>query len=180
MKRFSFVLAVQFVIMLVAGFLGASAYCHWFAAPRLAEGGETTWFQSQLGLSEDQAVRLESMQTAFQAEQMKLCEQQCSKRFDLAELIKKGGSVTPQMEALTREMADIEARSERLTVNHIFEIGNLLNDDQRAKFYSKVYDQIRSSCRMDMGRMALGKQASGIAPIPGFGAAFHAHKAGSG
>ena len=172
MKRFTLILAVQFVVMLVAGFLGAWAYAHWCGAPTPSAGGHVSWFQSQLGLSADQTARLESMQKAFQAEQMKLCEQHCAKRFELAELIKKGGgAVTPQMETLTREMADIEAKSEKLTINHIFEIGNQLNAEQREKFLVKVCDRINASCRMDMGRMALGKQAARIPPTPDFGVA---------
>lgn len=165
MKRFSFILAVQFVVVFAAGFLGAWAYFHWFGTPTPAATGEASWFRSQLGLGEEQAAKLESMQKAFQSEQMKLCEQHCTKRFELAELIKKGGgAVTPQMETLTREMSDIEARSEKLTIHHIFDIGKQLNEEQRAKFFAKVYDQICSSCRMDMGRMTLGKQASLLPP----------------
>jgi Spy/CpxP family protein refolding chaperone len=135
-----------------------------------------SWFRAQLGLSAEQTAKLDSMQKVFQGEQMKLCEQHCAKRFELAELIKKGGAVTPQMETLTREMADIEGRSEKLTINHIFAIGNQLNGEQRAKFFAKVYEQISSSCRMDMGRMALGKQVSSIPPTPDFGAASDAPK----
>ncbi len=164
MKRFSLILLVQFVVVFAAGFFGAWAYSHWFGAPRPAAGGEMTWFQSQLGLSRDKATMLESMQKTFQTEQMRLCEQHCSKRFELAELIKKGGTITPPMETLTREMADLEARSERLTINQIFEIGNQLTADQRTKFYARVYDRICSSCRMDMGKMALGNRASQFSP----------------
>jgi len=160
MKRYSAILIAQFVVIAAAAFFGSWAYARWQSTPAEPAGNEMSWFQSQLGLNVEQASKLEKVHEAFQAEQSKLCEEHCAKRFELGELIKQSDSMSPRVEQLARELSELEARSQRITIQHIFEVGKQLSASQREKFVSKVYDQICSSCPMGSHRPASGKQAA--------------------
>lgn len=160
MKRFSVILIAQFVVIAAAAFFGSWAFARWHAAPAKPASDEMSWFQSQLGLEAQQSAKLEKFHADFQAEQAKLCERHCAKRFELGELIKESDSITPRVEQLTKELAELEAQSQRLTIQHIFEVGKQLDAAQRAQFVNKVYDQICSSCPMGSHRPGPDKQAS--------------------
>lgn len=165
MKRFGVILAVQFVVIGIAAFLGSWAFARWQRPAAPLAGDEISWFQSQLGLTGEQAAKLDKIHDQFLAEQSKLCAEHCSKRVDLGELIKQSDSVTPRIEQLTRELSELETKSQRLTIEHIFAVSKQLNSSQREKFVSKVYEQMCSSCPMGMHKPVPGKQASCGSPV---------------
>jgi Spy/CpxP family protein refolding chaperone len=175
MKRFAVILLAQFVVIAAAAFFGSWAFSRWQGDGEKPAGDEMWWFRSQLGLSAEQAGKLETIHEQFLAEQSRLCETHCAKRFELGELIQQSQSMTGQVEQLARELAEIEARSQRLTIEHIFQVGKQLTAAQRTKFVGKVYDQICTSCPMGSHRPATGKRAAcdgcdcgcGVASIPG-------------
>src|ERR1044071_9013069 len=100
MKRFATILAIQFVVIFAAAFLGVWAFKHFAAqssnASQPSTHDEVSWFRSALGLEGTQATKLEQLHQDFEAQQSKLCEQHCAARMELAELIRKGTAVTPQ------------------------------------------------------------------------------------
>ncbi|MSR64488.1 MAG: hypothetical protein EXS18_01760 [Verrucomicrobiae bacterium] len=162
MKRFAGILAIQFVVIFAAGFLGSWAFAHWRSAPSVPvpTAQETSWFQSELGVDSAQAARLTELDKKFEVEQARICEQHCAKRVELAGMIKNGDAMTPPMETLSRELCDLEAKSQRVTLDHIFAVGKELNASQREKFTAKVHDQMCGSCPMGMHKPGSGKQAS--------------------
>src|ERR1051325_663170 len=164
MKRFGAIMLVQFVVIFVGGFAGAWAFSHWRTPAAAAAGNEVSWFQAGLGLDAAQAARLEKLHQEFEAQQRELCAQHCDKRFKVAELLKTQSAMTPAIEALTRELADIEARSQQIGRAHVFAVGRELNAAQREKFVAKVYERMCHSCPMDLHNRRPGDQASCDAP----------------
>ncbi len=160
MKRFAGILVIQFVVIFAAAFLGSWVYGRWTSTHQKLPGPEMSWFQTELGVDDVQAAKLSKLDKEFEDEQAKVCEQHCARRVELAELIKTSETVTPQMETLSRELCDLEAKSQRVTLDHIFAVGKELNAAQRTKFVSKVHEQMCGSCPMRMHRDVPGKQAS--------------------
>src|SRR5690349_18887603 len=118
MKRSAGILVIQFVVIFTAAFLGSWTYSHWRGSATTSSpvASEVTWFQSELGVDAVHAAKLAELDKKFEADQAAVCEQHCAKRVELAELIKKSETVTPQMEMLSRELCDLEAKSQRLTL----------------------------------------------------------------
>jgi hypothetical protein len=160
MKRFGVILLLQVVVIAAAAFAGSWAYSRWQSCCPAPATDEVSWFRSQLGLNPAQAAKLETLHESFRAAQSKLCEQHCAKRFELGELIQQSDSITPRIETMTKELAALEAESQRLTIQHIFEVGKQLDAGQRTKFVNKVYEQMSTSCPMGSHKPGSDKQAA--------------------
>jgi hypothetical protein len=160
MKRFGVIIALQIVVIAAAAFAGSWAFSRWQNCCPAPAPDEVSWFRSQLGLTPEQAATLEKLHESFRADQSKLCELHCAKRFELGELIQQSDAITPHIEAMTKELSALEAESQRLTIQHIFEVGKQLDAGQRARFVNKVYEQMCTSCPMGSHKPEPGKQAS--------------------
>src|SRR5262245_7471287 len=114
MKRYAGILAIQFVVIFAAAFLGSWAYSQWRGSVPASTtvANEVAWFQSELGVDAAQSTKLAKLDQEFESEQARVCDEHCAKRVELAELIKNSESVTPQMETLSRELCNLEAKSQ--------------------------------------------------------------------
>ncbi len=109
---------------------------------------DTAWLKSQLQLTDAQAKSLENLEKEFQAKLNTACNEHCAARIALGNELMKPAPDVEQARADVEKMNQVQADSERATLDHILKVRALLNEDQARQYSAMIRDQV---CTMPMG-----------------------------
>lgn len=91
-----------------------------------------------LSLSESQKEKIESLDRSFYARVEKIRTELGERRADLSELLGESPSSQEKIKDKVSEIASLQAKLQRETINHLVEIRSLLTPEQQAKFFSLI------------------------------------------
>lgn len=138
-----------FLLLAFALLLGLGGYlvCYQLGTRPLRKlasepGGEMVWLKREFRLNAEQADRIAGLQAEYEPRCMQMCRKIADNNAKLDHLISAGRVRTPEIEALLRASADIQAecRSEMLT--HIYAVANVMSPDQAQRYLSLMKLQV--------------------------------------
>jgi len=118
----------------------------------------------EVGLTKEQEKKLEPYENTLnkdvQALQVKLAEE----RIALCRLIKEEPAESKKVADYTERVSALEAEQQKLVINHLIVMRDILNPDQREKLFSSLMHEICMGCR----QMVPGQKCiCGMCDMPG-------------
>lgn len=109
---------------------------------------DTAWLKRELNLTDAQAADVEKLEHEFQAKLNAACTEHCAARFTLGDELMKSKPDLEKARADVERMNQVQAESERATLDHILRVRALLTDEQARQYSAMIHDQV---CSMPMG-----------------------------
>jgi len=148
MKR---ILALVVVVALISTGL-SFGMSRWLISRRqpqvLVNIHDTAWLSRELNLSEAQRRDVETLEKDFQSKLNGSCAEHCAARFALGDELMKSKPDAEKARADVERMNQVQAESERATLEHILKVRALLNDEQARRYSAIIHNQV---CNMPMG-----------------------------
>ena len=143
MKKFHLVLAV--LLAALAGCLGALAADRW--ANNDAEGGLHQFVHEELVLTEDQNARLETLEARFAVERAELESSLRAANARLAQAMADEHEYGPEVSAAIDDVHGRMGELQKATVQHVFDMREILEPEQQRLFDRKVSEALTSNSR---------------------------------
>jgi hypothetical protein len=136
-------IALLLITAILLGFLGSFAASHWMT-PRHAPAGMHDFVHHELSLSDEQEALLEELESAFAIERRRLESDLKAENAALAAAMEEeheyGPKVGEAIDEVHARMGDLQ----KATVRHVFNMRDLLNEDQRRAFDRQVSTALTS------------------------------------
>lgn len=104
--------------------------------------GKNNFLASHLTLTDKQREKLRNLDNYFDSNIKAICRDLCDKRIKLAELLKANKIYNKEIDKCIDEIVSYQAKIEKETAKHIFDIKNELDKEQQEKFIKLVYDKL--------------------------------------
>lgn len=104
-----------------------------------------TLLSQRLNLNESQSREVERSHREWESRMQACCARHCDARRQLALALTADTPEPARIEALTEDLCQAYARSERLALAHISRVRQILDTDQRARFDGMLVDAL--TCR---------------------------------
>lgn len=105
-----------------------------------------TSIDKELKLSEDQKSKLAVLESHYADEMSKCCERHCSARMKMGTLLVENPHDLKFLAELSKEVGDAYVHAEQATAQHVVQVCELLNQEQRAIFLKKISKNISATC----------------------------------
>ncbi len=112
------------------------------AGPELEHLQNIAFLTKTLHLNDAQAREIEVLHSDLSARLKDCCDRHCAARKRLGRSLTEDDLESDRMDVLLREMCAAYAESERLTLEHIRRVRNLLDPEQRRRFDELVLDAL--------------------------------------
>jgi hypothetical protein len=130
------------ILILLPILAGSVAFClmrsHKIAAskggPLLDALPELTWVKTDLKLNDEQFSKVTALHVAYRPKCVELCKAISDAHKKLAELTRRDGQFTPELEAAIREHAEVHAECQRAMLKHLYETAATLDDEQARRY----------------------------------------------
>lgn len=136
------------VIVLAALVLGAATYflCFRMATRPLRQmasvDNELVWLATEFRLSPEQTKRVEELHSAYEPRCMAMCRKIADNNAQLDRLIAEGRTLTPEMERLLRDSAEIQIECRREMLAHIYAVAAVMPPEQGARYIGLLKMQV--------------------------------------
>lgn len=104
--------------------------------------GKNNFLASHLTLTDKQREKLRNLDKDFDSNIKAICRDLCEKRIKLAELLKANKIYNKEIDKCIDEIISYQAKIEKETAKHIFDVKNELDKEQQDKFIKLVYDKL--------------------------------------
>jgi hypothetical protein len=99
---------------------------------------ELAWLKEEFHLPEAEFDRITRLHAAYQDACMERCGRIDSKNRELARLLGSTNAVTPEIEKLLRESAELRAECQKAMLQHFFEVSRTMPADQGKRYLAWV------------------------------------------
>jgi hypothetical protein len=103
---------------------------------------ELTWLGKEFQLSPEQIKHVEQLHSAYEPRCMAMCRKIAENNAQLDRLIAEGNELTPEMERLLRESADIQIECRREMLSHIYSVAAVMPPEQGARYIKLLKLQV--------------------------------------
>lgn len=140
--------SVILILGVLAGFFIFREICkkdsihHEISAVSQCVCGKSGLLSTELNLTDKQKEKLRNLDNEFDSNIKAICRNLCNKRVKLAELFKANKIYNKEIDKCIEEILAYQARIEKETAKHIFDVKNELNKEQQDKFITLVYDKL--------------------------------------
>jgi hypothetical protein len=142
-----------FAVIAVAATALSFGVARWVAAryqpaPTTANLHDPAWLKNALGLNDQQAREVESLESGFRKELNSSCATHCAARMELGDELAKAKPDVEKCRGCVEKMNGVQADAERATLAHILKVRALLDEAQAQRYSTLIRDQV---CNMPMG-----------------------------
>jgi hypothetical protein len=136
------------VVFLAALVLGTTAYflCFRIATRPLREmasvNNELAWLGAEFRLTPEQMKRVEQLHSDYEPRCTAMCRKIADNNAQLDRLIVEGRKVSPEMERLLRESAEIQIECRREMLAHIYAVAAVMPPEQGARYIGLLKMQV--------------------------------------
>lgn len=100
----------------------------------------------ELGLTPTQKATVRSLEASYRKKIVNLCQRHCGEKFKLAKLLTASPRNDLEIEAVSEDVARIQADSERLTTAHVLAMARAMDPKQAEIFLRKFSGEIVKTC----------------------------------
>lgn len=143
MKKSHLLLAV--LLAVVAGCLGAIATDRWVNDEN--DGSLHQFVHDELTLSDDQNERLETLESRFAVERAELESSLRAANARLARAMENEHEYGPEVNAAIEDVHEKMGALQKATVQHVFNMRDVLTPEQQGRFDRKVSDALTRTSR---------------------------------
>lgn len=136
------------VVLVAAIALGSAAFflCFRVATQPMRRmalvDNELVWLATEFRLTPEQMKRVEQLHSAYEPRCTAMCRKIAENNAQLDRLIAEGRGLTPEMERLFRESADIQIACRREMLAHIYAVAAEMAPDQGARYIELLKMQV--------------------------------------
>lgn len=149
------------IILLAALVLGAGAYFFCFrigtrSVRQMASvDNELAWLGSEFHLSPDQTKRIAALHAGYEPVCTAMCRRIAENNARLDRLIAEQGGITPEMERLLHESAEVQVACRKEMLKHIYAVAAVMSPEQGARYLGLLKMQVLQPGTPYAARVAL-------------------------
>ncbi len=132
MKRFYYDLRLSLIVAVLA-FAVTWFVCNSFMVHQQVTHEPHQWLHNQLNLTAEQDEKLVPIEERFSSSKKKLEAQLSINNHELALAIKEDENYSPRVKAAVEKIHRVHVDLQQLTLEHLFEMHNVLTPEQRKK-----------------------------------------------
>lgn len=130
--------------ILIAGLIaGALVYgvVYRATAPAKQAAPELAWLKTEYQLSDAEFARIYEMHHAYLPRCKAMCRRIDAKNAELQQLLANATGLTPEIERVMRESAELRLECQQAMLNHFFEVSRTMPPEQGKKYLAWVQRQ---------------------------------------
>ncbi len=132
------VAALALILVAGASFALSTAICSRERAGRAAMGRCASVVTAYLGLTEEQARRVEPIDQAFQTDQQAICQEMRAARAGLLSVLQETKPDQADINKALDDIAASQSKLQRRAAQYLLELKQVLTKDQQAKLFDLV------------------------------------------
>lgn len=135
---------IAFVLGLAGGLVGVWAGLQLSGGQVQSDGSLHQFVHHDLDLSSEQEAQIETLEAEFARRRAALEDDMSAARHELGVALMRSGSITPDVEEQARAFHEAMGRLQIETLNHIVDMREILNPDQRERFDARLSQALDS------------------------------------